>query len=137
MLNSKIDFAHAMVSVMDALDLSDNVTDAEYELVKQLLLHAQAEQSGTIQAFPRVCEKLNIGLNGGYLTSDGRAFSKIEFVAEYLRSRGGMDGLSDEFILDEAHGLNEYVYLGQLPWLMTGHYRCTDEHGSSPKWVKA
>jgi hypothetical protein len=42
MENLKIDFDHALVSVMDALEYSNNVTLSEFKLVKSLLLKAQA-----------------------------------------------------------------------------------------------
>ncbi len=42
MKNSQIDFEHALVSVMDALECSNNVTLSEFKLVKSLLLKAQA-----------------------------------------------------------------------------------------------
>jgi hypothetical protein len=86
--------------------------------------------------FPRICEKLNLGINEGFLI-DGHTFSEIEFVAEYIRTRGGMDDLSDEFILDEAYALQEYQHVEGFPWLETGHYECTDENGSNPVWVEA
>jgi transposase-like protein len=41
MTNSKIDFEHALVAVLDALEYSDNVTQSEFKLVKSLLLKAQ------------------------------------------------------------------------------------------------
>lgn len=85
--------------------------------------------------FPRICEKLNVGLYEGFLI-DGHTFSEIEFVAEYIRSRGGMDDLSDEFILDEAYALQEYQHV-QYEWLGTGWYESTDEGGDDPVWVEA
>ena len=42
MENLKIDFSHALVAVMDALEHSDNVTLSEFKLVKSLLLKAKA-----------------------------------------------------------------------------------------------
>ena len=135
---SEIDFSHAIASVMDALEYSDNVTETERWLVRNLLIHAAIKSSGSGKYhFPRICEKLNVGLSAGFITSDGRCFSEIEFVAEYLRSRNGMDGLSDEFILDEAYRLKEYEHSEYLPYTMTGHYECSDKYGRDPVWVKA
>jgi hypothetical protein len=39
---SKIDFGHAFIAVMDAVIMSDNVTEAEINMVEALLLRAEA-----------------------------------------------------------------------------------------------
>jgi hypothetical protein len=61
--------------------------------------------------FARVCSATWRGMNKGYVVRDGGMhFSEEKYLLEWLRGRGGMDGLSDEFILAEAYNLEEYYY---------------------------
>lgn len=61
--------------------------------------------------FSRKCSITNQGMNDGYVVNDGDMyFSDVEYLIKWLRSRGGMEGLSDEFILAEAYEMNEYYY---------------------------
>lgn len=61
--------------------------------------------------FARLCDATNKGMNEGYVVGDGELyFSEEKYLVEWLRSRGGMEGLTDEYILDEAYGLEEYYY---------------------------
>jgi hypothetical protein len=63
------------------------------------------------QKFARRCDATGCGMNEGYVVRDGELyFSEREYLINWLRSRGGMDGLSDEFILDEAYNNEEYYY---------------------------
>ena len=50
-------------------------------------------------------------MNEGYVVGDGElCFSEEKHLIDHLRSRGGMDDLSDEFILNEAYEQDEYYY---------------------------
>lgn len=64
------------------------------------------------QKFARRCDATGRGMNEGYVViGHGELyFSEREHLINWLRSRGGMDGLSDEFILSEAYELEEYYY---------------------------
>ena len=64
-----------------------------------------------IEKFARRCDATGFGIKKGYVVGDGELhFSEIKFVINWLRSRGGMEGLSDEFILEEAYNNEEYYY---------------------------
>jgi hypothetical protein len=61
--------------------------------------------------FARVCSATGRGMNEGYVVRDGELyFSEEKHLLEWLRKRGGMDGLSDEYILTEAYNNEEYYY---------------------------
>ena len=63
------------------------------------------------QKFARRCDATGRGMNEGYVVRDGELyFSEREYLINWLRSRGGMDGLSDDFILDESSNECEYYY---------------------------
>lgn len=65
----------------------------------------------TTTTFARKCSITNQGMNEGYVVGDGDMyFSDVEHLINWLRSRGGMEGLSDEFILAEAYESEEYYY---------------------------
>jgi hypothetical protein len=50
-------------------------------------------------------------MNEGYVVGDGEMyFSEEQHLIDWLRSRGGMEGLSDDFILAEAYESDEYYY---------------------------
>lgn len=64
-----------------------------------------------MEKFARRCDATGRGMNEGYVVGDGElCFSEEKHLIEHLRSRGGMDGLSDEFILNEAYEQDEYYY---------------------------
>lgn len=64
-----------------------------------------------MEKFARRCDATGRGMNEGYVVGDGELyFSEVEHLISWLRSRGGMDGLSDEFILNEAYNEDEYYY---------------------------
>lgn len=48
-----------------------------------------------------------------FLHRDGIAFDDESKLADYIRSldTDGFEGLSDEFLLDEAFGLNEWIHV--------------------------
>jgi hypothetical protein len=60
----------------------------------------------------RKCSATGEGMNKGYVFRDGEMYFKYEKdLIAYLRSiDSSSDGLSDEFILGEAYGLEEYYY---------------------------
>lgn len=61
--------------------------------------------------FARRCDATGRGMNEGYVVGEGELyFSEEKYLIDWLRSRGGMDNLSDEFILNEAYELDEYYY---------------------------
>jgi hypothetical protein len=63
------------------------------------------------EKFARVCSATGRGMNEGYCFGDGELyFSEEKYLVDHLRSRGGMDGLSDEYILTEAYENEEYYY---------------------------
>lgn len=65
----------------------------------------------TTKTFARKCSITNQGINEGYVVGDGDMyFSDVEHLINWLKSKGGMEGLSDEFILAEAYEMNEYYY---------------------------
>lgn len=64
-----------------------------------------------MEKFARKCDATGRGMNEGYVVGDGElCFSEEKHLIDHLRSRGGMDGLSDEFILNEAYEQDEYYY---------------------------
>jgi hypothetical protein len=64
-----------------------------------------------MEKFARRCDITGRGFNEGYVVGDGELFfSEEQHVIDWLRNRGGMDGLSDEFILNEAYEQEEYYY---------------------------
>jgi hypothetical protein len=64
-----------------------------------------------MEKFARRCDATGKGMNEGYVVGDGElCFSEEKHLIDHLRSRGGMDGLSDEFILSEAYEQDEYYY---------------------------
>lgn len=64
-----------------------------------------------MEKFARRCDATGRGMNEGYVVNDGELyFSNEEHLINWLRGRGGMEGLSDEFILDEAYNNEEYYY---------------------------
>ena len=64
-----------------------------------------------MEKFARRCDATGRGMNEGYVVGDGeRYFSEKQHLIDWLRSRGGMDELSDEFILNESYELEEYYY---------------------------
>jgi hypothetical protein len=64
-----------------------------------------------MEKFARRCDAAGKGINEGYVVGDGELyFSEEKHLIAHLRSRGGMDGLSDEFILKEAYDQEEYYY---------------------------
>ena len=64
-----------------------------------------------MKKFARRCDATGKGINEGYVVGDGELyFAEKEDLIKHLRSRGGMEGLSDEFILNEAYELEEYYY---------------------------
>jgi hypothetical protein len=64
-----------------------------------------------MKKFARRCDATGKGINEGYVVCDGELYfaSKADLI-NHLRSRGGMECLSDEFILNEAYELEEYYY---------------------------
>lgn len=64
-----------------------------------------------MEKFARRCDATGKGMNEGYVFGDGElCFSEEKHLIAHLRSRGGMDGLSDEYILTEAYYQEEYYY---------------------------
>ena len=64
-----------------------------------------------MEKFARRCDATGKGMNEGYVVGDGElCFSEEKHLIDHLRSRGGMDGLSDEYILAEAYDQDEYYY---------------------------
>jgi hypothetical protein len=64
-----------------------------------------------MEKFARRCDANGRGMNEGYVVGEGELyFSEEKYLIDWLRSRGGMDNLSDEFILNEAYELDEYYY---------------------------
>lgn len=64
-----------------------------------------------MEKFARRCDATGRGMNEGYVIGDGeRYFSEKQHLIDWIRSRGGMDELSDEFILNESYELEEYYY---------------------------
>ena len=61
--------------------------------------------------YARRCDATGLGINEGYVVGDGELyFGSEEDLLYHLRSRGGMDGLSNEFILKEAYEQDEYYW---------------------------
>ena len=64
-----------------------------------------------MEKFARRCDATGRGMNEGYVVNDGELyFSNEEHLINWIRGRGGMEGLSDEFILNEAYNEEEYYY---------------------------
>jgi hypothetical protein len=61
--------------------------------------------------YARKCDATGVGMNEGYVVGAGDLhFSEKQHLIDWLRGRGGMDGLSDRFILNEAFELEECYY---------------------------
>ena len=61
--------------------------------------------------YARKCDATGRGMNDGFVVGAGDLhFSEKQHLIDWLRGRGGMDGLSDEFILNEAYEQEEYYY---------------------------
>jgi hypothetical protein len=63
--------------------------------------------------FARFDSKTGKGMNEGYVVHDGlEYFAEESDLVEYLRSliSDGGEGLTDEFILNDAYDNNEYYY---------------------------
>lgn len=78
-----------------------------------------------MEKFVRVCSATGRGMNKGYVVRDGELyFSEEKHLVEWLRNRGGMDGLSDEFILNEAYNEEEYYYTEWDEEINEDNYDC-------------
>lgn len=78
-----------------------------------------------MEKFVRRCDATGRGMNEGYVVGDGEMyFSEREHLISWLRSRGGMDGLSDDFILDEAYKMEEYYYTEWDEEINENNYDC-------------
>jgi hypothetical protein len=78
-----------------------------------------------MEKFARVCDATGRGINAGYVVNDGEIyFSEKKHLVEYLRNRGGMDHLSDEFILKEAYELDEFYYTEWDEEINKDNYDC-------------
>jgi len=64
------------------------------------------------ERFPRRCDATGVGMHEGFVAVDGLYhFSEEKYLVEWLRGREDTDqGLSDEFLLEEAFALDEYYY---------------------------
>ena len=61
--------------------------------------------------YARKCDATGRGMNEGFVVKDGELyFSEEQHLINWLRGRGGMEGLSDKFILNEAYEQEEYYY---------------------------
>jgi len=61
--------------------------------------------------FPRVCSATGVGIFEGYLCEDGEIFKHEADLLQWIKNRGEWDeDLSDEYILDEAYELEEYLW---------------------------
>lgn len=61
--------------------------------------------------YARKCDATGVGMNEGYVVGAGDLhFSEEQHLINWLRGRGGMENLSDEFILNEAYEQEEYYY---------------------------
>ena len=61
--------------------------------------------------YARKCDATGRGMNEGFVVGDGELyFSDEKHLIDWLRGRGGMENLSDEFILNEAYEQEEYYY---------------------------
>jgi hypothetical protein len=85
-----------------------------------------------MEKFARRCDATGRGMNEGYVVGDGeRYFSEKQHLIDWLRSRGGMDELSDEFILNESYELEEYYYTEWDEEINENNYDCYyDEEGN-------
>jgi hypothetical protein len=65
-----------------------------------------------MEKFARKCSATGEGMNEGYVFRDGEMYFKYEEdLVAYLRELDeNSTDLSDEFLLDEAYGLDEYYY---------------------------
>ena len=61
--------------------------------------------------YARKCDATGRGMNEGFVVGDGELyFSDEKHLIDWLRGRGGMENLSDEFVLNEAYEQEEYYY---------------------------
>jgi hypothetical protein len=89
-----------------------------------------------MEKFARKCDATGRGMNEGFVVGDGELyFSELKHLVDWLRSRGGMDGLSDEFILEEAYQLEEYYYTEWDEEINENNYDCYyDAEGNEYLW---
>lgn len=87
------------------------LTDATPQEIEAEIEEVIALLSDSKKKYARKCDATGRGIEEGYVFGDGEMyFSEEEYLVKHLRSRGGMDGLSDEFILNEAYNLGEYYW---------------------------
>lgn len=61
--------------------------------------------------YARKCTATGKGMNKGFCYGDGDAYFINESdLIKHIREGGGCEGLSDEFVLNEAYALEEYYY---------------------------
>lgn len=78
--------------------------------------------------YARKCDATGMGMNEGFVVGDGELyFSEEQHLINWLRGRGGMENLSDEFILNEAYEQEEYYY---TEWEETDDDVYYDEDGN-------
>jgi hypothetical protein len=64
-----------------------------------------------MEKFARRCDITGRGMNEGFVVGYGELyFSDEKHLIDWLRGLGGMENLSDEFILNEAYEQEEYYY---------------------------
>ena len=64
-----------------------------------------------MEKYARKCDVTGRGMNHGYVVMDGEQhFSEQKYLIDWLRSRGGSEGLSDEFLLNESFDLDEWYF---------------------------
>ena len=64
-----------------------------------------------MEKYARKCDVTGRGMNHGYVVMDGEQhFSEQKYLIDWLRSRMGSEGLSDEFLLNESFDLDEWYY---------------------------
>ena len=82
--------------------------------------------------YARKCDVTGKGMNEGFVFGDGeRYFSEEKYLIAHIRSQAGQDeitqGLSDEFLLNEAYNLEEYYY---TEWEEVDEDEYYDEYGN-------
>ena len=61
--------------------------------------------------YAKICDVTGAPFNAGFCIFDGHYyFSQEQHVIDWLRERGGTEGLSDDYILNEAYELGEYYW---------------------------
>jgi hypothetical protein len=88
--------------------------------------------------FARICSATGRGMNEGYCCLDGDLyFAEEQDLIGYLRSLGGYDGLSDDFVIKDAYEAEVYYHTKWEELDEEGWYESPYEDGREAYYIEA